>query len=55
MEALDDLAEKLLTKVDEGDVSAIKELGDRIEGKVPQAIVGPGEEGEHIVRWLESS
>ena len=52
LEALDALAEKLLSKVDDGDVSAIKELGDRLEGKVPQAIVGPGDEGEHVIRWL---
>lgn len=38
--ALENLAEKLLRKVDDGDVSAIKELGDRQDGKVPQAIVG---------------
>jgi hypothetical protein len=38
--ALDKLADKLLTKVEEGDVSAIKELGDRLDGKVPQAIGG---------------
>lgn len=38
LEALDELAEKLLVKVDEGDVSALKELGDRLEGKPPQAI-----------------
>lgn len=55
IEALDELAEKLLLKVDEGDTSAIKELGDRLEGKVPQAIVGPGEDGEHIIRWQEST
>lgn len=55
LEALDALAEKLLVKVDEGDTSAIKELGDRLEGKVPQAIVGPGDAGEHVIRWLETT
>ena len=57
LEALDELAEKLLVQVDEGDVTAIKELGDRIEGKVPQAIVGPGADGEHevVIKWLENS
>ena len=57
LEALDELAEKLLTKVDEGDTSAIKELGDRLEGKVPQAIVGPGDNGEHelLIGWLGKS
>ena len=55
MEALDELAEQLLKQVDEGDVTAIKELGDRIEGKVPQAIVGGAEDGSHELRitWQE--
>ncbi len=38
--ALDDLAEKLLTKCDEGDMGALKELGDRLDGKPAQALVG---------------
>lgn len=38
--ALEKLADKLLAKVDEGDVAAIREFGDRIDGKVPQAIIG---------------
>lgn len=38
--ALDDLAEKLLAKCDEGDMSALKELGDRLDGKPAQAITG---------------
>jgi hypothetical protein len=32
-EALDDIAEKLLKACDKGDVVALKELGDRLEGK----------------------
>ena len=57
LEALDELAEKLLQQVDDGDTTAIKELGDRLEGKVPQAIVGPGENGEHevLIHWLGKS
>lgn len=38
IEALDELAEKLLAKCDELDMTALKELGDRIEGKPSQAI-----------------
>lgn len=38
IEALDALAEKLLTLADQGDLGALKELGDRIEGKPSQAI-----------------
>ncbi len=43
--ALDDLAEKLLQKCDEGDMAALKELGDRIEGKSVQGVELTGGEG----------
>ena len=33
-------AESLVNKAVEGDVGALRELGDRIDGKVPQAITG---------------
>lgn len=42
IEALDELAEKLLVRCDEGDMTALKELGDRYDGKPPQAITGEG-------------
>lgn len=45
LEALDNLAEKLLAKCDEGDMSALRELGDRIDGKAAQAINVSGEDG----------
>ena len=35
-EALDELAEKLLQKCDESDLTALRELGDRLEGKPSQ-------------------
>lgn len=38
IEALDELAEKLLAACDEGDLQALKELGDRIEGKPSQSL-----------------
>lgn len=41
--SLNALADKLLDRAAEGDMSALKELGDRLEGKVPQAIVGSDE------------
>jgi hypothetical protein len=46
------LAERLLEKAAEGDMAAIKELGDRVDGKVPQALTS-GEEGpfEVLCRW----
>lgn len=43
LEALDELAEKLLEKVAEGDLPALKEFGDRLDGKPAQAITGPGD------------
>lgn len=39
-DALEALAEKLLTKCDEGDMAALKELGDRLDGKPVQALTG---------------
>lgn len=38
--ALRAIAAKLMEKALEGDMQAIKELADRTDGKVPQAIVG---------------
>jgi hypothetical protein len=38
MQALVALAEKLLAKCEEGDMSALKELGDRLDGKSAQGI-----------------
>lgn len=40
-----DLADALIDKCLSGDVSALKEFGDRYEGKVPQAIEGTGPNG----------
>jgi hypothetical protein len=56
-QALEKLADKLLAQVDAGDVAAMKEFGDRIDGKVPQALVG-GEDDDPAVQltvtWLKS-
>lgn len=41
--AIDDLAEALLDKCAEGDMAAIKELGDRLDGKPAQVIAGDPE------------
>lgn len=46
--SLDDIAKALLTKAATGDVSAIKELAERYDGKVPQAVIG-GEEGDPAI------
>lgn len=42
-------AEKLLELAADGDVSAIKELGDRLDGKAIQALVG-ADDGPLIVQ-----
>jgi len=44
------IAEKLLDKAEEGEIAAIKEIGDRLDGKPTQVIAGPGEDGEHVIR-----
>ena len=40
MAALDELASKLLDACASGDLPALKELGDRLDGKPAQTIVG---------------
>ena len=40
---LNRLADSLLKKCEEGDIPALKEFGDRYEGKVPQPIAGDAE------------
>lgn len=37
------IARKLLSKAEEGDVQAIREVADRLDGKVPQAVIGDSE------------
>jgi hypothetical protein len=37
---IDALADKLLTLVSNGDLAALKEFGDRLDGKPAQALVG---------------
>ena len=50
-EALDTLAEELLKKCAEGDLSALKELGDRIDGKPAQSL-NVGSEEENPLRLV---
>ena len=47
--ALDALAEKLLEQCDKGDVHALKELGDRLEGKVQQSVTVSGDGSNPVV------
>ncbi len=45
------LAERLLDKAADGDMNALKEIADRVDGKVPQAIEGGDEplKQEHTI------
>ncbi len=52
---LNRLADKLLDKCEEGDLTALKEFGDRYEGKIPQAIEGPGDAGSHLLTITHKS
>lgn len=47
-QALEKLADKLIAQVEAGDVAAIKEFGDRVDGKVAQALIGGDEEDPAI-------
>lgn len=47
-ERLRRIAEALLVKAEDGDMTAIKELGDRLDGKASQVIEGSGENGEIV-------
>jgi hypothetical protein len=54
-EALDELAEKLLERCDEGDMGALKELGDRLDGRPHQTVAADlsGEIKFAIVSYAE--
>jgi len=47
-QALEYLAETLLNKAAEGDMAAMKELGDRLDGKPTQRTELSGPDGEQI-------
>lgn len=47
------LADRIIDKALEGDVAALKEIGDRVDGKAAQAIVG-ADGGDLVVR-IEAS
>ncbi len=49
IEALDALAEKLLVLCEAGELSALKELGDRLDGKAAQQIDLGGKDGKPII------
>jgi hypothetical protein len=50
------LAERLFTQAMAGDMAAIKEIGDRLDGKPAQGVVGyPSELVEPTIRWLAAA
>lgn len=52
--ALDDLAERLLSACDAGEGWALKELGDRLDGKPAQALAVSGADGGPLRLTLAS-
>jgi hypothetical protein len=48
---LDELANSLIDAAKGGDISALKELGDRLDGKPSQALVG-GDEDDNPIRTI---
>lgn len=53
VEMLEVLADKLIDAALDGDLSALKEMGDRLDGKPSQQIVGAGDIGEHLISIIE--
>lgn len=50
---LRDVADALVAKAMAGDVAAIKEVADRLDGKVPQALVGDDDEAPLRFQLIE--
>lgn len=57
--ALDELAGKLLDLVATGDLAALKEFGDRLDGKPAQVVIGDADEDpiqhSHTVEWVNGA
>lgn len=49
---LADAAQALFLKAKEGDVAAIREIGDRLEGKAVQRVEGSGDDGSFITKMV---
>lgn len=57
MAALREIADKLIEQAQAGDMAALKELGDRVDGKPAQA-VGQDPDAEpfrHVFQWKSES
>lgn len=48
LEALDDIADKLIAACETGDLPALKELGDRLDGKATQQTEISGPDGSAV-------
>lgn len=51
--ALRSIAKALIAKAEAGDMAAIKEFADRMDGKVPQGLVGDEENPVNLVQRIE--
>lgn len=54
LQRIDSLAEALCMAGEAGDTAALREIGDRLDGKVPQALVG-GDSDDAPIRLLSNS
>lgn len=47
------ICEKLVDAAKEGDLGAMREVFDRVEGRAAQEVRGAGDDGEHelVIRW----
>jgi hypothetical protein len=45
------IARKLIDKAEDGDMQAIKEFADRLDGKVPQGLIG-GDDGDPAMKFV---
>lgn len=59
VKAIDELADKLLSLCADGDLAALKELGDRLDGKPAQVVVGdadadPIQVAEIVIRAVDA-
>ncbi len=52
-EVLAEMADKLLTECEEGNLMALKELGDRLDGKPAQAIIGEEDNPLKVITRIE--
>lgn len=53
MDALEELADKLIEACATGDLPALKELGDRLDGKPAQVIQGDAENPLNMIARIE--